>query len=499
VAEELKKELKEEWKNVMKIETINEEQALKRMIEETALKFSLPSLSVSVLHGGEEQHVAVGSADLERNIPATADSIYCIASSTKSFTSASIGALASDGLVDIDKPVREYLPWFRMEDDYLQSHLTLRDALSHRSGLPRHELSWYNTPERSTRQLVEALAHLPVAFPPRYRMCYQNHMYILATSVIEEVSGLSWREYVQSKFLRPLAMDSSYVYGDMIDDSDARKCRGYEPIGNETRLMDYRYGKALGGAGTIYSSTRDMLRWLEFHLYGNEDILPADILEDIHTPQTVVRKGDMGPIYFPEMDLTSYGLAWFIESYRGHRLLHHGGTVDGFKSMQLFVPGSGIAVSALANLNNTQAVIAVAYKIVDFLLGLEPIDWDSRFADAFAGMMEQVETIVDEKVGEVKQTVWRESERYTGVYENPAYGRVSLERGKDGLDILAFGERFPLVCGADQEFLFAEAGLGLLARGKALLDTEGGAVALDLFLEDMLPDTPFRFERIAEE
>ncbi|MDR1619156.1 MAG: beta-lactamase family protein [Clostridiales bacterium] len=471
------------------------EEQLRKLMGETMTEYRLPSLSISMMAKGEELHLALGKANLEADIPATPDSIYCIASSTKSITATAVNLLFSEKDLSIDEPINRFLTWFRMYDDYTTKNLTVRDVLCHRCGLPRHELSWYNTPEKSTRQLTESLAFLPPAFPLRYRMCYQNHMYILATTLIEEVSGNVWGDYVKNKIFQPLDMRSTFIYGDEIEDGNRMKCRPYNLVNGQNVLLPYRYTKSVGGGGTVYSTSRDMLKWLHFNLKGDDAILKRELIEEHHTPHTIVRKGDMGSIHFPEMDFTSYGLGWFIESYRGIKVIHHGGTIDGFKSMQMFLPDHDICISALSNQNNTQAVCSVAYKIIDASLGMETTDWDKKYQETYINMVDACRNKVGEALSKINVVQWNDFNKYIGIYSHPAYGELYVHRVKDTLMIDAFGETFPVISTSDMDFIFEGGNLGIFAEGKAIMEGTGQVNALNVKLEDMLPETYFRFER----
>jgi CubicO group peptidase (beta-lactamase class C family) len=483
----------------MSREDMDTDKQINGLVQQSSEVFGLPSVSVSVYDNGQEYNVAVGLADREKKVAATTNSLYCIGSSTKSFTAAALCKLMQEGLLDLDAPVKDTLPWFHLEDKYREEHLTLRDALSHRSGLPRHDLAWYNTPEKSRRHLVESLAYLPTAFPLRYRMCYQNHMYILVTAVIEEVTGKPWGDYLRKSILSPLNMDSTYISGDNIPDEDERKCRPYSSGPNDLIRIPYRYAVEVGGAGTLYSSTRDMLRWLRFHLEGRESLLPAGLFEELHTPQTIIKPGDMGSVRFSEMEFTSYGLGWFIESYRGHRLLHHGGSIDGFKSMQMFVPGKNIAISALANLNGTQALNAIAYKLVDHLLCVDAIDWDTRFKEAYVKAEAEAIAAMRKERMSVEEWPWNDLSRYAGRYVNQAYGEILVEVTEEGHIMKAFGETIPIKYTGPESFSIDCAPLGLFTDGTVVMECGGSVAALDIPLEPMLPGTPIRFVRMTAE
>lgn len=472
------------------------QEKITRLMQQTMEKFSTPSLSVSVLHQGKEYHIALGKADVEADVAATPDSIYCIGSSTKAFIATALCILADEGKLDLDAPVKNILPWFRMYDPYMTENLTPRDALSHRSGMPRHDLTWLNTPTRTTRQLVNGLAWLPPAFTPRTRFHYQNHMFVLATLIVETLTGAHWSHFVSQRIWQPLGMASTWASGNLIDDAEPRKARPYALDGGKAKQVPYNYAVSVGGAGSIYSTTTDMLKWLRFRIEGDESILSAARLKDMHTPQMIIKDGEMSPLSFPEIDFTAYGLAWMMESYRGVKAVHHGGTIDGFKSQQLFLPAKGVAVSALANLNGTQAVNSIAYKICDLLLGLDAIDWDGRYYDGYEGMLKEMQGQAAAKVqaAKAKAVSCEKPEEYTGLFTHPAYGDATFAVQGGTLTAAFMGQTIPAVYAGGDSFMLLMEGRGMCFDVTFVRDN-GKISAVDIVLEEMVKDMPARFEK----
>ncbi len=412
----------------------------------TSKAYNLPSISFSAMVDGKEYHSAVGCSDLEEKIEANEHSVYSIGSASKAFIATCLNILADEGKLDLDLPVKTYLPWFRMYDPYMTENLTTRDALSHRTGMPRHDLTWLNRPEASMEDHVRGLAFLPPAFKPRYRFHYQNHMFVLATVLTEVLSGMPWQQFVKERIFDKLGMNETWATGDMVPDTDRRKARPYGQKDGINARVPYNYAKSVGGCGTIYSSTSDMLKWLDFRLNGNENVLSKARLDDMHTPHMVMRAGELTPIQFPEVELMSYCQGWFSESYRGNRVVHHGGTINGFKSLQGFVPGKNIVFSALANLNSTQSVISVSYKFLDAVLGLSEIDWDANYIAAVADMTaagkKEVEALLA-GVGEEKPLA--DAKPYAGKYVHQAYGVIEVAVQDDGKPaLMILGTAVPL-------------------------------------------------------
>lgn len=441
----------------------NLERKLEKIIENTRRDYNLPSISVSIRTKDGRFDYATGQSDLEANIDAGPDTIYCIGSSTKAFIATALCILSEEEKINLDLPIKTYLPWFKMYDDYTSENLTIRDALSHRSGMPRHDTSWLNTPERTILEQVQALEFLQPAYPIRYKFHYQNHMFMLATILVEEITGKTWEEFVTERILKPLHMNDTYIYGDRIGDEDRRKARPYMESQEKLIRIPYNYAKTSGGAGTIYSSTKDMSKWLNFQLEGNDEILKREILKDMHYPHMIIGHKEMYKILFPEVEFTSYGLAWFVDSYRGLKVIHHGGTIDGFKSEQIFLPNEDITISILSNLNQTTAVISIGYEIIDILLGLERIDWNKKYIDAGKELKDKEIKAYQETIKKIniKEEKIENIEEYQGEYLNKGYGPIKILVENKKLYVETIGLRLPITLVEKDKFILVVESYGM--------------------------------------
>lgn len=473
------------------------EKRLERIIHRGKELFGLPSVSVALSKGKDTFYYAEGMADVEKKTEADTATVYSVGSSTKAFIATAACILAEKGKLSLDMPVKTYLPEFRMQDEYSTEHLTVRDALCHRSGLPRHDASWLNTSYRTLKEQIAALAYMPSAWPIRYRFHYQNHMFMTITRVVEELAEEDWGSFVTRRILGPLEMGETYIYGDMLKDGDRHKAAPYMESDRGLIRMPFNYMKSAGGAGTMFSTTRDMLKWLEFRIYGNEKILGREWLDEMHTPQMVIRSQEVFPAAFEEMEFSSYGLAWFMESYRGYKTIHHGGTTEGFKSEQIFVPGKEIAVSILCNLNQTKAVTALGYELVDALLELEEIDWCARYhaAETAAAKKTRQETKEAIQAAQAMRKECGDVSEYAGLYEERAYGSAEI-LVKDGQALLRMiGLTAPLIPTGKDSFHLVVESYGLCYPITFERDEDGRIQTLAIPLEMEMPDKPIRFLR----
>ena len=368
-----------------------------------------------------------GLRNVQANLPVTADTIFAIGSSTKAFTTMAMGMLVEEGKLEWDKPVATYLPKFALMDKVAGERMTPRDLVTHRSGLPRHDLVWYNA-KLSRPELVARLPYLQPNEDFRETFQYQNLMFLTAGYLTGEVAGTSWEEVLRSRILEPLGMRSSNFAV-----SESQKTRDFAtpytlkektPIDIPFRVID-----AVGPAGSINSTVNDMARWLLLHLGGGmvdgKRVVAARQIQEMHRPQMVIQTFP-GLFDDPEIQQPSYGLGWFIESYRGKKRVHHGGNIDGFSAMVSLLPEDGLGVVVLTNLNGTPLPGIVARHASDRMLGLQSIDWNGR-ALKRRDVGEKASAVAKKAAGEERKTGTTPAHRldeYTGEYSHPAYGSI---------------------------------------------------------------------------
>ncbi len=399
--------------------------------------WTMPGAAVAVVQDGQVIHgKGYGFRDVKKQLPVTPQTLFAIGSITKSFTVLTLGTLVDEGKLDWDKPVRDYLPWFKLQDPVASERITPRDLVTHRSGLPRHDLVWYNS-TLTRREMVERLRHLEASRDLRTTYQYNNLMFVTAGYVAEQLGGARWEGLVRQRIMGPLGMQHSNF---SVEDSkkDPNAALPYQKVKEELKEIPYRGIDEIGPAGSINSCLDDMSRYLLLHLgrgkSGARQIVSESNLLQMHTPQMVT--GDAF-LRWPELGHSAYGMGWSISTYRGFKMVQHGGAIDGFNALVAFLPQKNIGAVILLNRGGTALTQIVAYHVFDRLLGLEPVAWNQRFLD-------------DQKKGEAAQdeakkkgyTVRREGTRpshalaeYAGDYEHPGYGVARVETEGDGLKL----------------------------------------------------------------
>ena len=373
-----------------------------------------------------------GFRDYQNKIPTDSDTIYSVGSSTKAFTGAAIAKLVEEGKLEWDKPVKHYLPDFAMYDKCVTEELSVRDILCHRCGLPRHDLVWYMN-QFSSDELIQKLRYLKPAAPFRHTLQYQNLMYALAGYLIEAITGKRWYEYIDEVIVKPLGMENTYyAVADAVKVENRALPHEYTD-GEIKPIADYNFtnGSTIGAAGSIISNARNMLKWVDFNLnkgkYNGQQIIAEKEIKECQTPQMINRT--MFRTDLAEVDFQSYGFGWFIESFKGYKILHHGGNIGGFSAMVAFVPATNSGFCFLTNTRRTKLQSLLLYTFVDLLLGNEDFaNWNKKITAYLekmeAKMKKEKEDFVASCAKDAAQPLANQA--YVGQYLNKAYGEVEV-------------------------------------------------------------------------
>ena len=342
---------------------------------------NVPGLAVAIVVNNEVVLAkGYGYRDLEKKIPMTADTILAIGSSSKAFTTFAMGTLVDEGLMEWDVPVRRYIPWFTLTDANTSERITPRDLVTHRSGLPRHDLMWYNNTSASREEFVRRLAFLEPTADLREKFQYNNLMFLTAGYLVETLTEKKWEDSIRQLVLEPLGMGRSN-FSVLDSQKDADFAFPYSEKNGVLERIPFRDITNIGPAGAINSTVNDMSRWMRVHLNSGKlegkPMIQPQTLEDMHLSH--MPTGQTPTI--AELSPASYGMGWFVDTYRGHGRVHHGGAIDGFTAMISMFPGDGIGFVVLSNLNGTGLPELLIRHATDLILGLEAKDWIGEAVD----------------------------------------------------------------------------------------------------------------------
>ena len=419
---------------------------LDRYIEEAREEWNIPGLAIAVVKDGEVVYAeGFGVRDVRTGVPVDENTIFAIGSASKAFTAAAVADLVEQGRVAWDDPVTEYLPGFQVHDPYVTRELTVRDLLTHRSGLLRGDALWYAT-ALEPEEILERVRFQEPTTSFRSTFGYNNNMFLAAGQLVRAVTGLPWDEYVEQELFAPLGMERSNTSTLPLDEMD-NVAQPHTEEDGEVRAIPYRNIDNIGPAGSINSSVMEMARWVEMQLdhgtFEGREILSEEVVEEMHEPQTIIHADGRWELMMPEANFTMYGMGWFLHDYRGRKVVQHGGNIDGMHALVALLPAEDLGLVVLTNRNPNYLTYALMLRVFDAYLGGDARDWSDQVQTQFAEMMEEAEA-EQEEFQESRVEGTRPSldlEQYQGTFEHPMYGEVVVRQEGDRL-VLTRGQNF---------------------------------------------------------
>ena len=394
-----------------------------------------PGIGVGIVVGDKLVFAkGYGYRDYEHKLPFTPGTVCPIASNTKLFTAISAGMLVEEGKLTWDKPVRESVPSVRFYNEQLNNAVTLRDMLSHRTGITRHDTIWYKS-DFTRKELFDRLKYLEPQEPMRQTFLYNNLMYAAVGYMIELQSGKTWEQFVRDRILNPLDMKStSYSIADMLKQPEHGV--GFTEKRDSFDLYKIPYYEDITGVapcGAIVSNINDMSHWLIALMndgqYQGKHVLPSDVLKQTLQPAIALPNTAAEQRGWWESLNAAYGMGRQTSVYRGHLITFHGGDLPGFHTQVSFMPKEHIGVLVFVIGNHTAPLYnLVTYNVYERLLGMDQTPWIQRVLDIrLKG--KQAGTEARKKAGEDRVPNTHPSHPladYAGDYENPAYGVMKI-------------------------------------------------------------------------
>lgn len=377
-----------------------------------------------------------GYRDYEKKLPVTPNTLFAIGSCTKAFTSSLLGILEKQDRLKLDDKVTDLLPGFHFFNREMDNTITLRDLMTHRTGMPRHDLSWYLFNTSSHDSLIKRIQYQEPSAGIREKWQYNNFMFLLQGVVSEKIWGRTWEENIRTQLLEPLGMQRSTTdIHVMQKDADASKGYGVKKDSLIT-LLDYYNINGMGPAGSINSSVDEMAKWLMLWIQGGrfdgKEILPAGYVNQAMGSQMVIGTGVPGKEN-PDVHFSNYGLGWFLNSYRGHYRVEHGGNIDGFSASTCFFPSDSIGIVVLSNQNGSDVPTVARNIIADRMLRLSYINWNGLRKKASEEAAAQQKKNASQPANHTGTRPSHAASAYAGSYTNTGYGTIRVENRGDSL------------------------------------------------------------------
>ncbi len=358
--------------------------------------------------------------------PADVHTRFAIGSTTKAMTSAALAMLVDEGKIRWDEHVIDILPEFQLSDPYVTRELTIRDLLTHRSGLAGTDLLWALN-SYSMAEMMRRLRFVKPTASFRSEWQYQNNMYGIGGVIIERVSGMSWDAFIRSRILVPLAMTETEPLVSMIKGKP--NVAVPHALRNDTvRVVPIRSTDAIAPAGSVWSSVTDMSKWMRFILdsgrVGTQRLISVANFRELITPQIRAPINEYPALQLARPTFFSYGLGWFVQDYQGQAVWMHTGSIDGMIAIIGLMPQKRLGVYVLANLDHAELRHALMYSGFDLYNAGPKRDWSAELLALFTNMRRGGGGAPPARRADARPSL--ALDKYVGSYADSTYGTVQV-------------------------------------------------------------------------
>jgi len=416
---------------------------LDALAAEAMAEWKVPAVTLAVVQNGETVLLkAWGQRDVEAALPATTETQFLICSITKTFTATALALLVDEGRLDWSKPVRDTIPEFRLHDPVATERVTVRDLLSHHSGLPRHDWIWIPG-DLSRVEMLTALRHLEPARDIRTEFQYNNLAYNAAGLVAERVSGQSFEEFIRTRLTDKLRMPVGFSAEEHAAADDAAV--PYLVERDDERRRSKFFPIPTTAAGAIVTSVAAIANWMKFLLaegeFEGQRLLSPTLVREMQAPRVYA-----GAAAWEEFGPSHYGLGFGSFTYRGERAVGHSGGWLGWSTLLRLIPARNIGVAVFTNTGGNPVMSILINRILDHACGNAPVPWLDRLRDMRRKVLAQQKSDEAARPTERKLNTRPSHDLadFCGAYEHPAYGRVVITQDADNLHWAWRGTKAPL-------------------------------------------------------
>jgi CubicO group peptidase (beta-lactamase class C family) len=406
--------------------------------------FDVPGIAIAVVKDGKVIAArGFGVRKLGDPAPVDGKTLFEVASNSKAFTAAALAMLVDEGKLAWDDPVTKHLPDFQMYDAYVTHEMTVRDLLTHRSGLGlgAGDLLWWPTTNFSTDEIIEKLRYIRPATSFRGSYAYDNLLYIVAGKIIAQKSGKSWGETVRERILKPVGMTTTTT-SLLENEGNPNVAHSHSKIDDKIAVVKAVPAANAVGAVGINTNAEDMARWMTVlldggKLEGRKDAAGKEVRlfsaaqgREMWTAQTPIKISEPKPaLAATRPNFSAYGLGFQLRDYKGMKLVMHGGALQGFYSRVLMVPEAKLGIAILTNAESGGALTALQYRLLDQYLGAAPSDWIGVIGDAeheaHAKELARIKGAVSTRATKSQPSLALAA--YDGQYQDAWYGMATIK------------------------------------------------------------------------
>lgn len=401
-------------------------ETIEPFINQLMKDFEVTGLSIGIVRNDSVIYSkGFGTRKINKNLPIDENTIFGIGSISKSFTALTLGILVDEGKIDWDDKVKDYLPYFELYDSYVSENFTIKDLLTHRSGLK--EISggtlWYHS-DLSRKDIIKKLKYLEPVSGFREKPAYQNVMYLVAGEIVGVVAGTSWDDFLKNRIFNKLEMRNSTSISSV---RESNKNLAFPHVWNEDykkMLVTQEKGDNLAPAGFIYSSANDMNKYMKMLL--NDGVFKQD---------TIISKSTLAEIFKPQIiypiegspfgnEFSSYGFGWWVTPRNNDKLIEHNGGIDGMAAKLFMIKNLNIGVIILTNISKEPASFLLKAKLLEQIFEDKSLD----FYETVKGYRDRRvngESKIKTRVNNTSPSLGLNG--YTGVYTDKMYGEINIE------------------------------------------------------------------------
>ena len=415
-------------------------------VKKALAEWEVPGVAIAII---KDDRIVLargyGVRELGKPAPVDERTLFAIGSSSKAFTAASIAMLVDDGKLKWDDPATKYLLGFQLYDPYATRELTVRDLLSHRSGLERGDLLWYAS-SYDRDEVVRRVRFLKPTWSLRAHFGYQNIMFLAAGQIVASTANKTWDDFVRERIFIPLGMTATGTSIKALASSDD-VATPHAKLDDKVQPIAWRNIDNIAPAGSINSNVQDMAQWVRLQLgggvYQSKRLLSSSAVKEMQSPQTIIPlEGALEKLY-SEAHFLTYGMGWFLSDYRGRKVVEHGGAIDGMRAQVGMIPEEKLGLVILTNMNGSVLPQALMYRIFDAFLGSPQRDWCADLLKTFKGL--EGEAMAAQKKAEAERVTGTSPslalEKYAGDYQSEMYGRAKIA-SENGKLVARFGPNF---------------------------------------------------------
>lgn len=477
------------------------------LVEKTLKTFDVPGIAVAVVKDGKVIHAkGYGVRSLDSKQKVDENTLFGIASNSKAFTSAALGMLIDEKRLTWDTKVTDIIPEFKMYNPYVTEEFTVRDLLTHRSGLGLGAgdlMFWPDQNNFTKKDIIHNLRYLKPVSSFRTKYDYDNLLYIVAGEVVARVSGISWEDFIETRILKPLGMIQTAASFKRLKDK-SNVIDPHAPVEGTVKVIRRDWSEPANAAGGIYSNITDMSKWIIMQMdngkYGDgKQLFSVDVHEDMWTPQTIipVRGTNSYNTHF-----SSYGLGWGLTDVKGYKQATHTGGLAGIVTQVTLLPELKLGIIVFTNQQSGAAFTSITNTIKDSYLGIKGLDRVKENHERVQRGEAEAKKITD--------ALWRHIEAqqkantsktdlnlFAGTYQDKWFGDVviSMKNGKLWFDskrsFQLTGELFPY---KGNTFIVKWTERSMDADAYVMFDLDNDGKAAGFKMKAISPLTDFSFD-----